>query len=254
MHLVRFKICNLKLIIVFCEFFSYKFFNVHLFLFFSVLMAHYTISKFIAEYENKLVWTLRNTIRDYVNFELFDFVAQEYLVLYNDDDLASKDKKLLKYIRANLIELACRFIKKNQDFLYEAYDIIGLCYCNNDEKYEAYRDKYINNQQHVQIKSSRFFEELHEEFNKIYNIALSRIEEEKKYIRDKEQRALEKLENQKEEIIQNTTSSFIRPNKVKIVIRNFNLVHILKLVIFSFPPFLGLSYLIKFVIYIKNIP
>ena len=56
---------------------------------------------------------------------------------------------------------------------------------DNDEKYEAYRDKYIHNEQHVQIKNFRFFEELHEEFNKIYNIDLSRIEEEKNILKIK---------------------------------------------------------------------
>lgn len=108
------------------------------------------ISKFIAEYQFQFVqaWN-RNYNENEMNVDLFDFVAQEYLDLYkpnlyNYSDLPGKEKKLLKYVRATLIDLACRFIKKNQDFLYEAYDIIGLCYCNNDEKYEAYRNKYIH--------------------------------------------------------------------------------------------------------------
>ena len=54
------------------------------------------------------------------------------------------------------------------------------------------------------------------------------------------------------ETIEKATSSFTRPIKVKNIIQEFEPV--LKLVTLQKSLFLGLTYLIKYVIFIKNIP
>ena len=96
-------------------------------------------------------------------------------------------------------------------------------------------------------------EPIYKDLEKIYKIAIKRVEEEEFYVEDKKQRELEQQENKdNSETIEKATSSFTRPIKVKNIIQEFEPV--LKLVTLQKSLFLGLTYLIKYVIFIKNIP
>ena len=177
-----------------------------------------------------------------------------------------KNKEKYKYIRADLIGIITEYIKNNLDFNYASFKNI----CAIEAKRYHYREQQIlekNNWNQIYESDVRKIceelysysrEELFAELQEIYDIALGRVNDESEALKFKQELENHQIEElttstyKEVDEIENAASSFIRPNKVKNNIQKF--AHILKLEFFKASPFLGLSYLLKFVIYIKNIP